>query len=681
MANALAREQSPYLLQHAENPVHWRPWGEDAFQRARKEDKPVFLSVGYATCHWCHVMAHESFEDEEVAKLLNEHYVSVKVDREERPDVDSIYMTVCQALTGHGGWPLSVFMTPDKKPFYAGTYFPKNSRMGMPGFMDILSHIANLWESHRDRVLQVSDQVTQAVQPKAKLHKAPLSPDMLEKGYRQLESAFDPKWGGFGKAPKFPSPHHLTFLLRYHKRNPRSRALEMVETTLENMRMGGIFDHVGLGFSRYSVDEKWLVPHFEKMLYDQAMLAMAYTEAFQLTGKEFFARVAREIFQYVLRDMRSPGGGFYSAEDADSEGEEGKFYVWSAEEVKSVLGEESGNLFCRFYDITGPGNFEGKNIPHVTRSVQAFAQSAGLDAQELEKTLEEGRRKLFEVREQRIHPLKDDKVLTSWNGLMIAALAKGYQALQEPAYLEAASAAAGFVLESLRREDGRLLRRYRNGQTAHDGYLDDYAFFIWGLLELYECAFHTPYLKEALSLQNKMGELFRDEKDGGFFFTPQGGEEHIVRDKDIYDGAVPSGNSVAALNLIRLARMTGDPRREEEADETLETFSGMVSDYPMAYTQYLNALDFAMGPAKEIVVVGTEKNPSLGEEMIRAIQRTFLPNRVLLRRKGEDQELSSLAPYTAALKPVEDGPTVYVCEKYACRSPVNDLEALRSALT
>lgn len=635
MPNRLAKEKSPYLLQHADNPVDWYPWGEEAFRKALAEDKPIFLSVGYATCHWCHVMERESFEDEEVAGALNRHFVSVKVDREERPDVDHIYMTVCQALTGRGGWPLSILMTPARKPFFAGTYFPRSSRMGMPGFLDILLQVAKLWSDDRHRLAQMGEEITRAIQPKGESGGATqLGGDTLEKGYNQLRSAFDERMGGFSGAPKFPTPHHLTFLLRRHRRRPESDALKMVEKTLVSMRDGGIFDQVGFGFHRYSVDDRWLVPHFEKMLYDQAMLAMAYCEAYQVTGEPIYARVVRETFEYVLRDMKDMAGGFCSAEDADSEGEEGLFYVWKPDQVRELLGDDHAGIFCNFFDITPVGNFEdGRSIPHVAKPQPLFARLHGLDPRELEKVLEDGRRTLFAAREKRIHPLKDDKVLAAWNGLMIAALAKGYQALRDPSYLEAASAGAAFVLGQMTDGAGRLFRRYREGEVANPGYADDYAFVIWGLIELYMCTFEVETLKAALELQGHMLEHFWSERHHGFHYTADDGEELIVRDREIYDGAVPSSNSVAALNLLRLARMTGNVDFEEKADALMKSFSSLVADYPMAYTQFLNAVDFSLGPTSEVVIVGDDRDVET-RAMVEALQRPFHPRRVLLDRKS-----------------------------------------------
>jgi uncharacterized protein len=684
MSNHLSQEHSPYLLQHADNPVDWYPWGDEALQKARKEDKPVFLSIGYATCHWCHVMAHESFEDQEVAAALNDNFVAIKVDREERPDLDQIYMTVCQAMTGSGGWPLNVVMTPDGKPFFAGTYFPKTTRGGMPGFLELLAQIAQLWRSDRQRVVNAGEQITQAIQPKtdAAEHPQPLGEHTLKKGYDQLSRAFDPKWGGFGTAPKFPTPHHLTFLLRWYKRTGDSSALKMVEATLLEMRKGGIFDQLGLGFSRYSVDERWLTPHFEKMLYDQAMLAMAYLEAFQVTGKAHYGQVAREIFTYVLRDMTSPEGGFYSAEDADSEGREGWFYVWTPEQVREVLGEKLGDLFCRFYDITPLGNFEhGTSIPHLRISQEAFAEQRGMSVAELRSLMEEAEHRLFQARAGRIHPLKDDKILTAWNGLMIAALAKGYQALGDPVLAGAARSAADFILNSMRTASGRLFRRCRHGHVAFPGYLDDYAFTVWGLIELYEAVFDVGYLQAAVHLNQEMLELFWDERSGGCFYSAADHEQLIVRDKEIYDGAVPSGNSVAALNLLRLGRMTGNILLEERADQLLRAFSGLVGDYPMAYTQFLNALDFSLGPGQELVIA-SDDGETAAQAMINLVHRTFMPHRVLLFKPAgpEGERLSALCAYVEALHPVNRQPTVYVCENYACKQPITSLQDLETII-
>ncbi len=682
--NHLIHEKSPYLLQHARNPVDWYPWREEALQKARQEDKPIFLSIGYATCHWCHVMAHESFEDPEVAHLLNQFFVSIKVDREERPDIDQIYMSVCQALTGQGGWPLSIFMTPEGSPFFAGTYFPKSSRMGMAGFTDLLKRIENLWRTDRERILQGSGEIRRAIQREGQGRASGPALDLgiLKKGFQQFGKGFDETWGGFGVAPKFPTPHHLTFLLRWYRRSNDSEAGRMVEKTLEAMRRGGIFDQVGLGFHRYSVDEKWLIPHFEKMLYDQALLAMAYTEAYQSLGKSAYGEVTREIFTYVLRDMASPEGGFFSAEDADSEGQEGRFYVWKPDEVERHLGEVQGNLFSRFYGITRSGNFEeGFSVPHISQNLPSFAEREKIDMRDLEKDLGKGREKLFRVREKRIHPLKDDKIITSWNGLMIAALGKGYQALQDPAYSQAACRAADFILNTMRTPSGRLQRRYRDREVAILGFLEDYAFFVWGLIELYEATFRVRYLEEAILLNQVMIELFWDEEGGGFYFTGHDNEALISRPKELYDGATPSGNSVAALNLLRLARMTGRVDWEKKAERMLQVFSTAVADAPMAYTQFLVFLDFFLGPGQEIVIAGdpgTEESKAIAAR----VQQKFQPNKILLFRSEDDagKKLSTLCPFVAEMRSIDQKTTVYICEGYTCKTPLTDSAAIQAAL-
>ena len=683
MPNRLSREKSPYLLQHADNPVDWYAWGPEAFDRARQEDKPLFLSVGYATCHWCHVMAHESFEDEEVARELNRHYVSIKVDREERPDVDQVYMAACQALTGRGGWPLTVLMTPEGKPFFSGTYYPKRNKMGMPGLLNILEHFAERWRSNRALLLQAAEDITRAIQPReiAADGDREAGIGILEEAYKQHAQAFDPTWGGFGRAPKFPSPHHLNFLLRRHWRAPDSQALPMVEKTLTAMRRGGMFDHIGYGFHRYSVDEQWLVPHFEKMLYDQALLALAYIEAYQVTGRDAYADVVHEIFTYVLRDMTSPEGGFWSAEDADSEGREGAFYVWTPDSVKKELGDELGSLFCSYYDINEAGNFEhGESIPHVTKDIDQFARMKKIDPADVKNRLEQARQVLFQVRDLRPHPLKDDKILTSWNGLMIAALARGARVLDRPEYARTAGRAADFVLKELTEGRDRLMRRFRHGESAHSGYLEDYAYLVWGLIELYEAVFNLDYLERALELNQAMIDLFHDSDQGGFYFSGKENENLITRSKDIYDGAQPSGNGVAALNLLRLARLTGRSDLEEKADQTVQAFLGQVARYPMGHTHFLMALDFALGPGLEIVVSGDPDQEDT-RAMIRKIHQSFMPNRVLTV-KGKPEEtnrLVNLAPYTADM-PFQDRPVVYICQNFACRAPISTLDELDAAL-
>ncbi|GIM45115.1 thioredoxin domain-containing protein [Collibacillus ludicampi] len=681
--NRLIHEKSPYLLQHAYNPVDWFPWSQEAFEKAKRENKPIFLSVGYSTCHWCHVMERESFEDEEVAELLNRHFVAIKVDREERPDVDHIYMTVCQAMTGHGGWPLTVFLTPEKKPFFAGTYFPKHGRYGHSGLIEILTQIAKLWKEDRERLIRSSERLTEALQPRfGASNEGKLSEEILHQAFQMFCDHFDTRYGGFSDAPKFPTPHNLTFLLRYWKQTGKTKALAMVEKTLEAMHRGGIYDHLGYGFARYSTDDKWLVPHFEKMLYDNALLAIAYLEAFQVTGKETYARIAREIFTYILRDMTSPDGGFYSAEDADSEGVEGKFYVFTPAEIKHVLGEKEGTLFCRYYDVTEKGNFEGTSILNIIHTDPvSIVREAGLSVEQLESQMEGFRQKLFAYREKRIHPHKDDKILTAWNGLMIAALAKGAQILQDPSYEEAAKRAVSFIQKHLVRDDGRLLARYRDGEAAFLAYLDDYAFLTWGLLELYEASFSAEYLGLAKHYTEEMVRLFWDDREGGFYLNGSDAEQLLARPKEVYDGALPSGNSVAALNLLRLARITGETRLEELAQKQIQAFSGNVGSYPPGYTHFLMALQFAYYPGKEIVVAGS-RDAEDTKRMLRAVHQVFLPQAVrLFRPEGpEAREIERLVPFIKEQKAIEGRATAFVCENYACKSPTTDVEQFMTLL-
>jgi uncharacterized protein len=682
--NALIREKSPYLLQHAHNPVNWYPWGQDAFKKAKREDKPIFLSVGYATCHWCHVMAHESFEDTEVAQILNDHFVSIKVDREEQPDVDNIYMSVCQALTGQGGWPLSVFLTPDGHPFFAGTYFPKSPRMGLIGFPELLHKIRDLWRNDRSRILSAGDQITRHIQnfSLSRSSAQPLETETLRKAGNRLARTFDSRWGGFGSAPKFPSPHQFTFLLRLYKRTKEPHHLEMVEKTLQSMRQGGIFDQLGYGFHRYSVDERWFAPHFEKMLYDQALLAMAYTETYQVTNNPFYAQVAHEIFTYVLRDMTDPEGGFYSAEDADSDGREGLFYLWTPQEIREVADADAAELFCRFYDIQDKGNFEkGLNILHVQEPLPVLAERAGMEKETLQSLLHETGKKLFAHRKNRIHPLKDDKILTAWNGLMTAAFIKGYQVFGEKTYLETAQAALAFILNSLRLSDGSLLRRYREGEAAHPGCLDDYAFLTWALIEIYETTFDPAYLEEALALARLTLDLFWDPVNGGCAYTGEKNEFLITRTREAQDGAIPSGNSVTALNLLRLGRLTGDSGMEERADALIRSFSGQVAEYPTAFAHFLHAVDFMIGPTQEVVIAGAPEQQET-RTMIQFLHRSFLPRKVLHLVSGADQRarLSAIAPFVENMTSSDGKATAYVCRRYACQAPITDPKEMETVV-
>ncbi len=633
-----------------------------------------------STCHWCHVMERESFEDEEVARLLNERYVPIKVDREERPDVDHIYMMVCQAMTGHGGWPLTIFMTPDKQPFFAGTYFPKRGKWGRPGLLEILERLAQVWEKQREKIDETVEQISVRVLPRLSAHEqGTLGPDTLHAAFQLYRENFDAEYGGFGAAPKFPTPHNLLFLLRHGVLEREASAVAMVEKTLDSMYQGGIYDHIGYGFARYSVDRKWLVPHFEKMLYDNALLAYTYLEAHQATGKQQYAQVASEIFHYVLRDMTDADGGFYSAEDADSEGEEGKFYVWTPDEVKQVLGEEAGQLFCQAYDITEQGNFEGKSIPNrIGRSLEQLAAQLGRQPDELREQLQAAREKLFAQREQRVHPGKDDKVLTSWNGLMIAALAKGAQVLGEDRYRQAAERAVRFIFSRLRRADGRLLARYREGEAAYLAYLDDYAFLIWGLLELYQASFEQRYLRDALALQGELNRLFWDDAAGGFFFYGRDGERLIARPKEVYDGATPSGNSVSAYNLIRLYHLTGQTEWLTQAERLLASFAGTVRQYPPGHSFALLSLQALLHGYRLIVLAGRRADPQTAA-LLSVLREAYHPLQAVVLNDPE-QPLQQLAPHTADKTMREGQATAYVCENFACQAPLTEAQALRALL-
>lgn len=683
--NRLIHEKSPYLLQHAHNPVDWHPWGEQAFRKAQEENKPIFLSIGYSTCHWCHVMERESFEDAEVAEALNTRFVAVKVDREERPDIDQVYMEVCQALTGQGGWPLTVLLTPEKTPFFAGTYFPKRSRGGRLGLLDLLERVGRGWESDSEAFRQAGREIAESLRARrtGRPEKATaLDAGTLERAYQHFVATFDPDYGGFGPAPKFPLPHQLVFLLRHAHLTGERRAREMAEKTLDAMYRGGLWDHIGFGFARYSTDRQWLVPHFEKMLYDNALLALAYLEAYQMTRDRRWAQVAEEIFAYVLRDTTSPGGGFYSAEDADSEGVEGKFYVWAPAEVEEVLGEETGRLYCRAYGITPQGNFEGRSIPNlIDRDLSALAKEAGLGPKELRLRLEEARSRLFAARERRVHPHKDDKILTAWNGLMIAALARGAAVLDRREYAEAAERATGFVEATLRRADGRLLARWRDGDADHLAYLDDYAFLSWGRLELYQATFEPAHLSAALSLVCEAQALFSDEADGGFFFTGRDAEELLARPKEAYDGALPAGNSVAALLLQRLSRLTGDHSLAELAQRQLEAFAADIQRYPAGHTLFLQALQWALGPTTEVVVSGSRDDAET-KRMLDLLRRRYLPLTVALYHPTgpAGEEIEKLSPFVRKQAALDGRPTAYVCRDYACRAPVHSTEALRAEL-
>jgi uncharacterized protein YyaL (SSP411 family) len=685
--NRLAKEKSPYLLQHAHNPVDWYPWGKEAFAAARDSDRPIFLSIGYATCHWCHVMERESFEDPEVAALMNDAFINVKVDREERPDIDSIYMAVAQMATGRGGWPLTVVMTPDRKPFFAATYIPKRSRHGLRGMMDLIPQLSGVWRERRDEILNSAEEIRAALQRAATVDQrgGMLGRRTLGQGYQELLRSFDSHHGGFGQAPKFPTPHRLLFLLRYHHRTGDPQALSMVTRTLDAMRAGGVFDQVGFGFHRYSTDAEWLLPHFEKMLYDQALLLMAFTEAFQITGEERFRTAASEITEYVLRDLTSPEGGFYSAEDADSEGEEGKFYVWSVAELDEVLGPDDAEVARAAWGMETEGNFldeatrrnTGTNIPFRPHTPERVAEDLGLESAELGRRLEGVRERLFTHRAGRIRPLLDDKVLTDWNALMIAALAKAGSALGSEDLTKASTRAAEVLWERMW-EDGRLLHRYREGEAGIDGNLDDYAFLAWALVELHQATLDPSWLHRAVDVTERMLALFRDDETGALFFTPPGRTDLIVRQKEVYDGAIPSGNSVAAQVLVRLGRLTADARYEDLAQDIADGFSRSLEAQPSAHAFMLLSMELALGESQEVVIVGDGSDPET-RGMLEVASAGYNPNRVLLLANG-DQDLERLVPLVAEMPRIEGSSTAYLCRGFRCEAPVTSAEDLGALL-
>lgn len=661
--NRLQYEKSPYLLQHKNNPVDWFAWGEEAFAKAKREDKPVFLSIGYSTCHWCHVMEGESFEDKEVAEVLNRAFVAIKVDREERPDVDAVYMGVCQMMTGSGGWPLTILMTPEQKPFFAGTYFPKWSKYGMPGLMELLAQVEKLWKDDRRKLLETGERIAEFLQREPTALLAAPTPELLKQGAAELLQRFDREWGGFGVAPKFPTPHNLIFLLRYAKAEENEVALSAVEKTLEGMVQGGMFDHIGGGFSRYSTDEKWLVPHFEKMLYDNALLALAYLEGYRQTGKGVYHSVAEKTLDYVLRELTDAEGGFYCGQDADSEGVEGKYYVFKPQEIKDVLGEDAAE-FCRYFHIMERGSFADGSIPN------RLGEALEFEDEKMEQLCE----KVYEYRKKRTSLHKDDKILTSWNGLMIAAFAKAGFLLGNAAYMAAAKRAAAFIEERLTDENGRLYLRWREGDAAHKGQLDDYAFYAFGLLELYEATFDLTYLERTTELAEMMLEWFEDEK-GGLYLYAKDAERLIHRPKETYDGAIPSGNSVAGYVFAKLAALTGKPKWIEERDHQFSFLAGAMEGMASGHCFALFAMGEVLYLAMELVCVSAKEKPSdafltfLGER-----QETGLS--VLFKSEENAGKLSQMAPFTAGYPIPAEGEVYYLCRGQHCFAPQRSLKEL-----
>jgi hypothetical protein len=685
--NRLINEKSPYLLQHANNPVNWFPWGEEALNKAKVEDKPIFLSIGYSTCHWCHVMEKESFEDADTAALINDSFVSIKVDREERPDIDGIYMSVCQMLTGSGGWPLTIIMTPERKPFFAGTYFPKNDRFGKNGLLTLIPKIMDLWNNRRQELLDSSVEITEAIKRSSRIIPGEESgEELFHRAFDEFKKKYDPEFGGFGNAPKFPTPHNLTFLLRYWKRYKNNMALGMVENTLTKMRLGGIYDQIGYGFHRYSTDQKWLVPHFEKMLYDQALLVPVYLEAYQATNNELFLETAEEILKYVMREMTSSNGGFYSAEDADSEGEEGKFYLWTEDEIKNII-QEDEDFAIYLFNIKRDGNWIDPvsankiktNIVHLNRKLEDIADDLKCPAETVKERIIKICNLLFEHREHRIHPFKDDKILTDWNSLMITAFAKAAQVTGNEVYISFARTGADFISEYLTDKSGKLLHSYRDGDSSIAGNLDDYAFYIQALLDLYETNFSISHLDDAKYMLDLAIHDFWDEETGGFFFSAKDNRELIANLKEIYDGAIPSGNSIMILNLLRMSKITSNTDYEEKAAMMNRAFSPIISRSPSVFSQSLAGYDFAFGPSLEIVISSNEYD-HYAYLMIKEIRRYYMPSKIVLLKTASNN-LQKIAPYITGQNPIDGKATVYLCRNFSCDYPITDYKKIGEALT
>jgi uncharacterized protein len=679
MANRLANETSPYLLQHADNPVDWYPWGDEALFKAQQEDKPILLSIGYAACHWCHVMAHESFEDATTAELMNRHFVNVKVDREERPDLDSIYMNAVVALTGQGGWPMTVFLTPEGQPFYGGTYFPREPRFGMPGFKQVLLSVADAWEKRRDDIVDDAAKVGQHLEQRLTLAAGDqtFGSELFDTALPRINQAFEPRQGGFGDAPKFPPSMTLEFLLRMVHERDDSHALYMVEHTLEQMAHGGIYDQLGGGFARYATDRDWLVPHFEKMLYDNALLSRVYLHAWQVTGKPLYRRIVEETLDWVVREMRHEAGGFYSSLDADSEGEEGKFYVWQPAEIRAALDDElSAALFMRYYDVSDRGNWEGKSILHVPHDLEVIAGELGLDVDEAAKLLAQARQRLYEERAQRVWPGLDDKVLTAWNGLMLRAFAEAGRVLQRDDYTQVAVANARFLRETMRTSNGRLLRTWKAGGDARfNAYLEDYAYLAAGLLELYQTVFDETWFEWAQQLADMMLAHFRDDEHGGFFDTSDDHEQLIQRPKDVQDNATPSGNAMAALVLLTLSLYTGDARYSSVAEEMIAGMSPYMARYPTGFAQWLCDAALLLGEPHEIAIAG-EPGTAETDALIDVVFGGYRPHQVVAA--GRDD--ATVVPLLRGREPLDGQATAYVCRQFVCQLPVTEPEALQVQL-
>ncbi len=679
--NNLINETSPYLLQHAHNPVDWYPWGDTALARARTENKPILLSIGYSACHWCHVMEHESFENEEIAKLMNENFVNIKVDREERPDLDQIYMNAVQMMTGHGGWPMTMFLTPQGVPFYGGTYFPPSDRYNMPGFPRVLLSVAEAYRSQPDQVASTATAMLGELRRAGLAESSPdiLTVDILDASSRRIARNFDPANGGFGGAPKFPPAMTLEFLLHTYVRTGAPDTLEMVEQTARKMGNGGMYDQLGGGFHRYSVDAKWLVPHFEKMLYDNALLSSLYLHLYQVKKDPDVRRIAEETLDYVVREMTDHRGGFYSSQDADSEGHEGKFFVWSHQEIAEALGEADAEIFCKYYNVTEAGNFEGRNILNITRSLDEVAAAEDTTVHDARKTLADDRQLLFEIREQRIKPGRDEKVLTAWNGLMLASFAEAAAILERPDYRKVAETNARFLLDNLRR-DGLLLRTYKDGEAKLNAYLEDYACLIHGLISLYEATGTLEWIENAIALADRMIEEFWDDEMGGFFFTGKSHEELIVRAKEFFDNATPSGNSIAAWSLLKLSLLTGNEDYRRRAITVLRLLADQIRRYPSAFGMALTALDFYLGRPVEVAVVGDPSNVAI-EDLQRALWETYLPNRVIALCTERFAESAKVIPLLRDRDTFATDPTAFVCQNYTCQTPARTADELHKHLS
>lgn len=678
--NRLSKETSPYLLQHAHNPVDWFPWGDEAFEVARREQKPVLLSIGYSACHWCHVMEHESFENEAIAKVMNENFVNIKVDREERPDLDQIYMSAVQMMTHHGGWPMTVFLTPDGVPFYAGTYFPPEDRHNMPGFPRVLISVADAYRERPDDIQQTAVSVLGELKRTvaAAESSGPLTTELLDAAFEGIIKNYDSTNGGFGGAPKFPPAMTLEFLLHTYYRTGNQQAIEIVRHTCRKMAEGGIYDQLGGGFHRYATDARWLVPHFEKMLYDNALLSRLYLHYYQVSGDSAARVIAEGILDYVVREMTDSAGGFYSTQDADSEGVEGKFFVWSKEEIEGLLGKQDAALFAAYYNVTETGNFEGENILNVTRDLSEVANAANVSIEELSQTLTRARALLFTAREKRVKPARDEKILTAWNGLMLAAFAEAGAILQRPDYLEVAKNNAQFVLDNLRR-DGLLLRTYKDGQAKLNAYLEDYSFFIDGLVTLFEASGELAWLQQALVLTEKMIDEFWDNEDGGFFFTGRSHEELIVRSKDFFDNATPAGNSVAAEVLLRIGLLTDTEDYQRRAAAILRLMASALERYPSGFGRLLCGLDFYLGTPKEIALIG-EPGKIETQALRDSIWTPYLPNKVIAQTSSGNTKIAEIVPLLRDRPQLEGKATVYVCEHFTCKKPTSSVEELASQL-